>query len=160
MVKRKSVKRISDKKKGSGKTFKTYKEMPEEDFCPICHETYSDTKNLVIFKTTCGHTMHNNCLNIYCNKHMEETVCPICRSPLQSDDVDDCMTVDAFQYKAMGRFAVDDYDEIPFEDAERDPLLLRLYNTEQNENYSYFNRASRRRRNRNKGKSKGKSNRK
>ena len=85
---------------GGGKWF-TYDELPEynkDDGCPLCLESFSTTPNQPIYKTSCNHYFHNNCLNIYCEDYPErhatdeepypEAICPICKKKLGYDAMD------------------------------------------------------------------------
>jgi hypothetical protein len=78
------------------------------DECPICLNRFSDTPNLAIYKTYCGHIFHNNCLNEACEAARGVPSCPICRSELEKAAIGneparaDCNEVDDFASKALG----------------------------------------------------------
>jgi hypothetical protein len=66
------------------------------EICPICHEEYGTTQG--IYKTSCNHIFHNNCLNEYCELNNGEIQCPVCRGDLGHT----CMDVWAFKEKSLG----------------------------------------------------------
>jgi Ring finger domain len=79
-----------------------------DDECPICFQTFSDTQNLAIYKTYCGHIFHNNCLNRVCDSARGTPRCPICRSELEKAAIGneparaDCNEVHDFASKELG----------------------------------------------------------
>jgi hypothetical protein len=70
-------------------------EYDANDDCPICYENLGVTKG--IYKTSCGHIFHNNCLLDYCESRNGEIECPICRSNLEYE----CMNVWAFKHMSL-----------------------------------------------------------
>jgi len=81
------------------------KDVDINDVCPICTDNFS--KDKATYKTTCGHTFHNDCLNQWCEKTSnpatQNTPCPVCRKNINGSDIYDCMDVWAFKNKALGR---------------------------------------------------------
>ena len=77
-----------------------------DDECPICFNTFSETPELAVYKTYCGHIFHNNCLNRVCDSARAPR-CPICRSELEKAAIgnepvrSDCNEVDVFASKAL-----------------------------------------------------------
>jgi|GEM_PF-4408122 len=68
------------------------------DTCPICYEEYGLAQ--AVYKTSCGHLFHNDCLNAHFEAHnpyMNPT-CPVCRSDVPNANMD----VWAFKNKALG----------------------------------------------------------
>jgi hypothetical protein len=63
------------------------------DICPICQDELGTEQ--AIYKTSCSHIFHNNCLNTYCGMKIE---CPLCRE----DIINNCMDVWAFAEQALG----------------------------------------------------------
>lgn len=90
--------------------------------CPICHEKFKETPNKAIYKTSCGHKLHNDCLLDWHaqNKHN----CPICRQDIDKDMSD----VFNFKNKNLGRHT-SDFQEIPIsaEDFNGKEDVLRIY---------------------------------
>ena len=80
--------------------------IPKEDVCPICLQQFSETPELAVYETTCGHKFHNNCLNRVCDSARAPR-CPICRSELEKAAIGneparaDCKEVYAFASKAL-----------------------------------------------------------
>ena len=78
-----------------------------DDECPYCLQSFSDTPHLAIYKTDCGHTFHNNCLNEICEAAIGVPLCPMCRDPLEQAAIGnkparaDCNEVDAFASKEL-----------------------------------------------------------
>lgn len=56
--------------------------MSDEDsdlnFCPICFESYSDTKDQEIMCSECGNRFHISCAKMWFNISKSED-CPLCR---------------------------------------------------------------------------------
>jgi hypothetical protein len=67
----------------------------EKEPCPICHEKYGKTKG--IYRASCGHIFHNDCLNDYCDHLNGVIVCPLCRKDVGNL----CIDVWAFKEKAL-----------------------------------------------------------
>jgi hypothetical protein len=80
-------------------------DIDTNDVCAICTENFTPGK--ATYKTSCGHTFHNDCLNAWCEKtfnmETQNTPCPICRTNISGEDLYDCMDVWAFKNKALGR---------------------------------------------------------
>jgi hypothetical protein len=75
-----------------------------DDECPICLNRFSDTPELAIYKTDCGHIFHNNCLNRTCitaERAGNDIACPSCRTPLETEDSMQCTDVYAFRNKTL-----------------------------------------------------------
>jgi hypothetical protein len=75
-----------------------------DDECPICLNRFSDTPELAIYKTDCGHIFHNNCLNRTCfiaERAGNDPVCPYCRTDLETEDSMQCTDVYAFRNKTL-----------------------------------------------------------
>jgi hypothetical protein len=84
-------------------TAKEIKDQDEE--CPICFQSFKNTPNMAIYKTSCNHKMHNDCL---LNWHAQgKDTCPICRTEINSN-MDD---VYSFKNKMLGRIT-SDFQEI------------------------------------------------
>jgi hypothetical protein len=76
----------------------------DDDECPICLNRFSDTPDLAIYKTDCGHIFHNNCLNRTCltaETAGNDLVCPSCRADLDTEDSMQCTDVYAFRNKTL-----------------------------------------------------------
>ena len=101
--KSKSSNKKSKKSKGGNGDWVNVKNIIGEDICPICHESFKETPEKAIYKTSCGHVFHNDCLDTLCDLKQGETTCPICRKPLLSDEkrVYDCIDVSEFTYKNL-----------------------------------------------------------
>jgi len=78
-----------------------------DDECPICFQSFSETPNLAVYKTYCGHIFHNNCLNRVCESARGVPSCPICRSELEKAAIGneparaDCTEVYTFATKRL-----------------------------------------------------------
>jgi len=92
-------------------------EYDPTDTCPICYEEYSVAQ--AIYKTSCGHLFHNNCLNAYFEAHHGYGDCPTCRSNVPYANLD----VWAFKNKVLHSTA-----EYPLFNGNQH--LLQLYNTQ------------------------------
>jgi hypothetical protein len=76
--------------------------LPEE--CSICLLKFSETPELAVYETKCGHKFHNNCLNNTCISGENQGIvpkCPLCRAVLETDDLYQCTDVWAFANKAL-----------------------------------------------------------
>jgi hypothetical protein len=84
--------------------------IPKEDVCPICLQQFSETPELAVYETTCGHKFHNNCLNRTCDtaeRAGNDLVCPICRADLETEKLHDCTDVWAFANEALDTTVLD-----------------------------------------------------
>ena len=63
------------------------------DNCAICTEPLKDPTK-ALFRLTCGHVFHNNCLNDLCEHDFPNINCPQCRTPM---DENECNTFWAFK---------------------------------------------------------------
>jgi len=82
----------------------------DDDECPICLNRFSETPDLAIYKTDCGHIFHNNCLNRSCitaERAGNDLVCPFCRADLETEDSMQCTDVYAFRNKRLYAPALD-----------------------------------------------------
>ena len=88
------------------------KKLTRHDVCPICHETFLDDPNKIIYKTSCCRQyMHNDCIYDYCENQIrtrKPATCPLCRKGEGSETsrshtgfIDDCMEVSAFKDQAF-----------------------------------------------------------
>jgi Ring finger domain len=76
---------------------------PDEE-CSICLEQFSETPQLAVYETDCGHKFHNNCLNRTCitaERAGNDLVCPICRADLETEYGMQCTDVYAFRNKRL-----------------------------------------------------------
>lgn len=55
----------------------------EDEVCPICIESFTESDEITYCKLTCGTNFHKECLTRW--KTIKD-VCPACRSPLSKDD--------------------------------------------------------------------------
>jgi hypothetical protein len=81
-----------------------------DDECPICFQSFSETPDLAIYKTDCGHIFHNNCLNRTCitaERAGNDLRCPICRADLETEDSMQCTDVYAFRNKTLDTSSLD-----------------------------------------------------
>ena len=101
--KSKSCNKKSKKSKGGDGDWVNVKNVVGKDICPICLESFQENPTKAIYKTSCGHVFHNNCLDEFCEIKQGKTECPICRKPLLSDEkqVFDCIDVYAFKHKIL-----------------------------------------------------------
>jgi hypothetical protein len=106
--KNKKLLRSSRRKKGGQPRSGNWvnpQEIDTNDVCAVCTENF--TPDRATYKTSCGHTFHNDCLNAWCEKtfnmETQNTPCPICRTNVSGQDLYDCMDVWAFKNKALGR---------------------------------------------------------
>jgi hypothetical protein len=106
--KNKKLSRLSRRKRGGEPKSGNWvnpQEIDTGDVCAICTESFSPDK--ATYKTSCGHTFHNDCLNAWCEKtfnmETQNTPCPICRTNISGEDLYDCMDVWAFKNKSLGR---------------------------------------------------------
>ena len=106
--KNKKLSRLSRRKRGGQPKSGTWvnpQEIDINDICAICAENFTPDK--AIYRTSCGHTFHNDCLNAWCektyNQETKTTPCPICRTNISGHDVYDCVDVWAFKNNALGR---------------------------------------------------------
>jgi hypothetical protein len=83
--------------RGGGEWVSTHSRSYED--CPICNMDFSRTPEKAIYMLTCGHYVHNNCLNDLCENNSGHANCPICRKAI---GVNECMDVYAFKEKALG----------------------------------------------------------
>ena len=59
--------------------------LPEElqdESCALCTDSFAETSDIPIIKTTCGHTFHHTCINQYKARNQHNQKCPMCRAPL------------------------------------------------------------------------------
>lgn len=94
----------------------------ETEICPVCHEKFKETPNKAIYKTSCGHKLHNDCLLVWHSQGKNN--CPICRQDIDKDMSD----VFSFKNKMLGRMT-NDFQEIPIssEDFNGKDDVLRIY---------------------------------
>jgi hypothetical protein len=74
-------------------------EVDTTEECPICSQAF-DSQHAV-YKTSCGHLFHNDCLNQWCETSYDrgsELTCPTCRANIQDED---CPNIWAFKNKAL-----------------------------------------------------------
>ena len=62
--------------------------------CPICDMDFSKTPEKAIYRLTCGHCVHNNCLNDLCENNLGYASCPICGEAIRAYE---CADVNAFK---------------------------------------------------------------
>lgn len=71
-------------------------EYDEHEECAICQDSLGQEQ--AIFKLSCGHTFHNNCLVNWCEAKQGVITCPLCRVPVDSDV---CNSVWSFQENVL-----------------------------------------------------------
>ena len=71
-------------------------EYNQEEQCSICLEKYGVAK--AIYRTTCNHIFHNDCLDDYCEIKQGIIECPMCRTNVGEL----CNNVSAFKSKSLG----------------------------------------------------------
>jgi len=106
--KNKKLSRLSRRKRGGQPRSGNWvnpEEIDTNEICAICAENFTPDK--ATYRTLCGHTFHNDCLNQWCEKtfnpETKTTPCPICRTNIAGYDIYDCIDVWAFKNKALGR---------------------------------------------------------
>ena len=108
-------------RRGGGKWVnKDHPDLANQSTCPICLDEFSDTPNKAIYKASCGHLFHNNCLLEHCDARHGNADCPICRANLGTD----CMDVYAFKEKA-----IDNPEGRPLFDGDEE--VLKIYNEQE-----------------------------
>ena len=127
--KRRTLKGGNDSNWADYKLLVKKKKITNQDVCPLCQETFSQTRHKVIYKLTCCRQfLHNDCVSDYCddksrkqyaefmsnvasgNRNLPSTIqttCPMCRK--EEGDLAsqgeycgfscDCMEVSAFKGK-------------------------------------------------------------
>lgn len=116
-------------------------EVDADEICPLCLEKFTDSPSKVVYKTSCKHLFHNNCLNYFCKdctQTNKQPFCPLCRNEMINDlpfnpdfdtknfNIENCENVSAFRNKDL-----ENYDEtgggseIPL--FEGNPALNALY---------------------------------
>jgi hypothetical protein len=118
-------------------------EVDKDEICPLCLEKFIDLPSKVVYKTSCNHLFHNNCLNDFCKDCTQTNkppFCPLCRNERDEREElpvnpnfdtknfnnENCENVSAFRNKEL-----ENYDETRsgietplFED---NPALKKLY---------------------------------
>lgn len=93
-----------NKKYSGGGTWIDSNTLPYDEDCAICYKNFSDTPELAVYKTDCGHVFHNNCLNNSCiaaETAGRDLNCPICRADLQTEKSHQCTDIWAFANKLL-----------------------------------------------------------
>jgi hypothetical protein len=93
-----------------------------EEICPICFEKFKNTPDKAIFKTSCGHKFHNDCLYEW----HDQATCPSCRTDISSD----FNNIYAFKNKRLGTYNPETGQENPITAADfnGNEEVFRIYN--------------------------------
>jgi len=92
--------------------------------CKICEKKFKNTPTSAIYRTSCNHFFHNNCLLDYCDMNDDEgnTPCPICEESLELS----CVDVWAFKNQELTTGLYD-------------PEIIDIYNSQGRDVYPQFN---------------------
>ena len=123
---KKNVIRTKQVYKGGVFTDRTWflsSEVDAGEICPLCLEKFTDSPSKVVYKTSCNHLFHNNCLNDFCKdckQKYKQPFCPLCRNereereenglPFNPDfdtenfEIQDCEIVSAFRNKELHNY--------------------------------------------------------
>jgi len=73
-------------------------EYAENDNCTICNKEFGRTK--AVYRTSCFHVFHNDCLLEHCENPTQQLECPMCKThwdPTNEGWCGDCNNVDDFK---------------------------------------------------------------